>query len=79
MPAASEAASRSVMLDPLSAEAHTALAYVSLLWDRDFPKAERHFLEALKLNPQVPSRVDAGMGCSTCTGGSCAATRGSQS
>ena len=78
MPAASEAASRSVMLDPLSAEAHTALAYVSLLWDRDFPKAERHFLEALKLNPQyVQGRCWYGLfylhwGC-------CAATRGSQS
>ena len=52
MPAALDAASRAVMLDPDSTEAHTALAYISLLWDRDFPKAERHFLEALKLNPQ---------------------------
>ncbi len=52
MPTASDAASRAVTLDPQSAEAHTALAYISLLWQRDFPKAERHFLEALTLNPQ---------------------------
>ena len=38
MPAASEAASRSVMLDHCLQMAHTALAYVSQLWDRDFPR-----------------------------------------
>jgi tetratricopeptide (TPR) repeat protein len=52
MPAASEAASRAIVLNPESAEAHTAFAYIALLWDRDFEKAERHFVEALKLNPQ---------------------------
>jgi tetratricopeptide (TPR) repeat protein len=52
MPAALDAATRAVTGDPASAEAHTALAYVSLLWERDFAKAEREFLEALRLNAQ---------------------------
>lgn len=52
MPAALDAATRAVTVDPTSAEAHSALACVSLLWERDFPKAEREFLEALRLNPQ---------------------------
>jgi serine/threonine-protein kinase len=51
MPAALDAATRATTADPASAEAHTALAYVALLWERDFPKAEREFLEALRLNP----------------------------
>jgi serine/threonine protein kinase/Tfp pilus assembly protein PilF len=52
MPAALDAATRAVRHDPASAEAHTALAYVALLWERDFVKAEREFLKALDLNPQ---------------------------
>jgi eukaryotic-like serine/threonine-protein kinase len=50
MPAALIAATRAVTIDPASAEAHTALGYVALLWERDFLKAEREFLEALRLN-----------------------------
>ncbi|MDO8679000.1 MAG: protein kinase [Acidobacteriota bacterium] len=52
MPAALDAATRAVTGDPTSAEAHSALACVSLIWERDFPKAEREFREALRLNPQ---------------------------
>jgi len=52
MPAALEAATRAVRGDPSSAEAHTALAYIALQWERDFVKSEREFLEALRLNPQ---------------------------
>jgi eukaryotic-like serine/threonine-protein kinase len=51
MPAALEAATRAVEIDPRSAEAHNALACASLLWERDFKRAEREFLEALALNP----------------------------
>jgi eukaryotic-like serine/threonine-protein kinase len=52
MPAAVDAASRATQIDRESAEGHNALAAVSLLWERDFGKAEREFLEALALNPQ---------------------------
>ena len=52
MPAALDAATRAVAADPTSAEAHSALGYVALLWERDFAKSEREFLEALRLNPQ---------------------------
>jgi serine/threonine protein kinase/tetratricopeptide (TPR) repeat protein len=51
MPAAIDAATRALDSDPDSAEAHTALAMASLMWERDFKKAERGFLEALRLNP----------------------------
>jgi len=51
MPAAVEAATRATRADAESAEAHNALAVPALLWERDFEKAEREFLEALALNP----------------------------
>jgi serine/threonine protein kinase/Tfp pilus assembly protein PilF len=51
MPAAVEAATRATRADSESAEAHNALAVPALLWERDFEKAEREFLEALALNP----------------------------
>jgi eukaryotic-like serine/threonine-protein kinase len=51
MPAALDAATRALEIDPESAEAHNALACASLLWERDFRKAEREFLQALSLNP----------------------------
>ena len=53
MPAAVEAATRATVGDPECAEAHNALAIAALLWERDFGKAEREFLEALRLNPRV--------------------------
>jgi serine/threonine protein kinase len=52
MPAAVDAATRATAADPESAEAHNALAAAALLWERDFAKAEREFLQALALNPQ---------------------------
>ena len=52
MPAALDAATRATVGDPGSAEAHNALAVAALLWERDFKKAEREFLEALALNPR---------------------------
>jgi TolB-like protein len=51
MPMAFEAATRATSADAESAEAHNALAVAALLWERDFDKAEREFLEALALNP----------------------------
>jgi serine/threonine-protein kinase len=52
MPAALAAATRALEIDPGSAEAHGALACASLMWERDFDKAEREFLHALTLNPK---------------------------
>ncbi len=52
MPAALAAATRALEIDPESAEAHGALACASLMWERDFNKAEREFLHALALNPK---------------------------
>jgi adenylate cyclase len=51
MPAALDAATRALESDPDSAEAHNALACASLMWERDFARAEHEFLEALALNP----------------------------
>jgi tetratricopeptide (TPR) repeat protein len=45
------AATRALGIDPDSAEAHNALACASLLWERDFKRAEQEFLKALALNP----------------------------
>ena len=52
MPAALDAATRALDIDPASAEAHNALACACLLWERDFKRAEREFLQALALNPK---------------------------
>jgi len=52
MPAALDAATRATVEDPGSAEAHSALAIAALLWERDFRKAEREFVQSLTLNPQ---------------------------
>lgn len=49
--AASSAAS-AVMLDALSAEAHTSLAHVHATQDWDWPAAEREYQHALRLNPR---------------------------
>ena len=46
-----EAARRSLAADPSLAEAHNALAFGSLMYERDKPLAEREFLYALELNP----------------------------
>ena len=46
-----EAARRALAADPSLAEAHNALAFGSLMYERDKPLAEREFLSALELNP----------------------------
>jgi Tfp pilus assembly protein PilF len=52
MPKAVEAARRAVALDPLLAEAHSALAVTSLLYTWDRAEAEREFARSMELNPK---------------------------
>jgi TolB-like protein len=52
MPAAVQAATRATNFDPASTEAHNALGVSALLWERNFAKSEREFLESLRCNPQ---------------------------
>jgi len=54
MPQALEAARRALALDPELAEAHTALACATMLYERDDVLAEREFKRALELNPNYP-------------------------
>jgi len=54
MPPALEAARRALELDPNLAEAHSALACASLLYERNYELAEREFQRALELNPNYP-------------------------
>ncbi|MBA3439070.1 MAG: PD40 domain-containing protein [Pyrinomonadaceae bacterium] len=49
--AAKEAATKAVELDPLLAEAHTALSFATLCLDWDWPTAERLLKKAIELNP----------------------------
>ncbi len=51
MPIARDAAQKALALDPASAEAHTSLAYIKLVYDWDFVGAEQEFRRALALNP----------------------------
>ena len=51
MPKARAAASRALELDDSLAEAHASMAMVDLLYDWDFPEAEREYKRALQLNP----------------------------
>jgi non-specific serine/threonine protein kinase len=51
MPKAKAAAARAVQLDPQLAEAQCALGYVALLYDWDWPAAEKAFLRSIELNP----------------------------
>jgi DNA-binding winged helix-turn-helix (wHTH) protein/TolB-like protein/Flp pilus assembly protein TadD len=51
MPKAKEAAEKALSLDDSSAEAHTSLAYIHLMWDWDFASAEQEFKRALQINP----------------------------
>ena len=50
-PAAREAAAKALEFGPDLAEAHNALAQVSLIFDWDWPLTERSFRRALELNP----------------------------
>ena len=51
MPAALEAARRSLQLGPDLAETHNAFACATLLYDLDYELAEKEFRRALELNP----------------------------
>lgn len=54
MPKAKAAAQKAVELDPMLAEAWTALAFVDFWFDFDSATAERNQLKALSLNPNNP-------------------------
>ena len=45
-------AQRALALDETLAEAHTSLAWVTFIYDWDWPLAARHFRRALELNPR---------------------------
>jgi serine/threonine-protein kinase len=49
-PRASEAAKRALQLDSTLADAHAALGYIRMLWERDWPGAERELRRAIELN-----------------------------
>jgi tetratricopeptide (TPR) repeat protein len=51
MPKAKAAAQKALAIDESSAEAHTSLAYIHLMWDWDFAAAEQEFKRALEVNP----------------------------
>jgi len=51
MPRAEENVLKALALDDSLAEAHASLAYVKLSFDWQWPEAERHFKQALELNP----------------------------
>jgi len=50
-PMAKAAAEKALQIDPNLAEAHTSLAWISLLYDWDWPAAEAGFKRATELNP----------------------------
>ena len=52
LPAAKEAAQRSIELDPSLAETHTSLAMSRLLYDWDRTSAESEFIRSFELKPQ---------------------------
>jgi tetratricopeptide (TPR) repeat protein len=51
-PKALMAARKAIELDDSSAEAHTAMAFVTFYWNWDVPGAEREFLRAIELDPK---------------------------
>lgn len=50
-PRAKAAATRALQIEPNLAEAHTAMGFISLLYDWDMQAAEKSFRGALELNP----------------------------
>lgn len=48
---AKAAALKALLIDDTLAEAHTSLACVKMMYERDWPNAEREFKRALELNP----------------------------
>ena len=55
MPLAREAAQRAIALDRDLASAHVTLGDVLLLFDWDWPAAEREYRRALEINPSLPA------------------------
>ena len=53
-PQAKAFAQRALALDDSLGEAHASLAYILLVYDRDWPAAEREFNRAIELNPGYP-------------------------
>jgi len=51
LPLALAAARRALAIDPALAEAHTSLAYATMLYEWDWAAAERSFLRAIELDP----------------------------
>lgn len=51
-PRGKQPAKRAVELDPELGEAHSALAFIYLMYDSDLAEAEKEFLCALELNPR---------------------------
>jgi len=51
MPKALTAARRAVALDPISGEAHCALAVALMFWEHDYEGARQAFIRGLELNP----------------------------
>jgi TolB-like protein/Tfp pilus assembly protein PilF len=62
MPLAKDAAQRALALDPELAPAHVTLGNVRLLFDWDWPAAEREYRRALEINPNLP---EANLGFAT--------------
>jgi DNA-binding winged helix-turn-helix (wHTH) protein/tetratricopeptide (TPR) repeat protein len=52
VPIARAAAHRAIELDDMLAEAHTSMARIRLVYDRDFLGAENQFKRAIELNPR---------------------------
>jgi len=50
-----DAARRAIALDPTLAEAHTALGYGTMLYEWDWPAAERAFKDAIAADPSYPT------------------------
>lgn len=63
IPKARSAAIRAVELDSELAEAHTSLAAVKLVYDRDLVGAERGFKRAIRLNPKYSRAHDGYAHC----------------
>jgi TolB-like protein/Tfp pilus assembly protein PilF len=57
MPLALAAARRALALDENLAEAHSALACPTLLYERDYALAGREFVRAIELNPNYPQAL----------------------
>jgi eukaryotic-like serine/threonine-protein kinase len=57
-PKAKAAAERALQIDDTLGEAHAALGFFHLLYDWDFPAAEREFKKAVEFSPNYPNAHD---------------------